>query len=174
MQAILQAQSAKHLRRVPTLKPGLTVRVHQILKEGEKDRIQIFEGLVIGLHRGRTPLDATFTVRKIVEGVGVERVFPLYSPLIDRIEVIKEARVRRAKLTFLRGRSGKSARMSERFTESDEFATAVLTTPHSSPATDPQGTTPVDQRSLREDNLLEGEKGTSEATGKRASGAPAS
>ncbi len=109
----------------PEVKPGFTVRVHHKAQDGEKERVQIFEGLVIGVHRGHSSTDHNFTVRRIVSGVGVEKVFPLHSPMVEKIEVKKVATVRRAKLNFLRGRTGKRARISERFTNSDEFAIAA-------------------------------------------------
>jgi len=92
-------------------KAGDTVRVHVKVREGDKERIQIFEGVIIALHRGG--LRASFTVRKVSFGQGVERIFPLHSPLIDRIEVVRSARVRRAKLYYLRKLRGKAARMRE-------------------------------------------------------------
>ena len=95
----------------PALKSGDTVRVHVRVREGDKERIQIFEGLVIALHRGGSR--ATFTVRKVSFGQGVERIFPLHSPIIDKIDVVRTARVRRAKLYFLRNLKGKAARMKE-------------------------------------------------------------
>jgi large subunit ribosomal protein L19 len=95
----------------PLLKSGDTVRVHVKVREGDKERIQIFEGMVIGMHRGGAR--ASFTVRKVSFGQGVERIFPLHSPTIDRIEVVRSARVRRAKLYFLRNLRGKAARMKE-------------------------------------------------------------
>jgi large subunit ribosomal protein L19 len=95
----------------PALRPGDTVRVHVKIKEGDKYRIQIFEGVVISVRRGKS--HATFTVRKISFGYGVERIFPLNSPLIDKIEVVRSGKVRRAKLYYLRGRRGKSARLKE-------------------------------------------------------------
>lgn len=125
---LLHQQAKKHLRKVPALEPGMTVRVHEKIREGEKERVQIFHGLIIGIHNGHTPTDASVTVRRIVSGVGVEKVFPMHSPLIDKIEVKKVAKVRRAKLNFLRGRRGKAARMSERFTTSEEFGQAVAET----------------------------------------------
>ena len=85
----------------------------------------MFEGLVINVHKGHVQTDRSFTVRRIVSGVGVERVFALHSPMLAKIDVKKVAKVRRAKLFFLRGRSGKNARLNERFTEADEFAVAV-------------------------------------------------
>ena len=99
------------LAKRPAIKPGDTVKVHVKVREGDKERIQIFEGLVIGLHRGGTR--ASFTVRKVSFGQGVERIFPLHSPIIDRIDVVRTARVRRAKLYFLRNLKGKAARMKE-------------------------------------------------------------
>lgn len=121
----LREQADKMTVNRPDVQPGYTVRVHTKVQEGDKERVQIFEGLVIGVHRGHSPTDCSFTVRKIASGIGVERVFPLHSPNIEKIEVKKVAAVRRAKLNFLRGRTGKSARLSERFTNADEFATAV-------------------------------------------------
>ncbi len=121
----LHEQAEKYKKERPDLRPGYTVRVHERIREGEKERVQIFEGLIIGIHRGHVSTDASFTVRRIASGVGVERVFPLHSPTIEKIEVKKVAKVRRAKLNFLRGRAGKAARLSERFTSADEFAVAV-------------------------------------------------
>jgi large subunit ribosomal protein L19 len=93
------------------MKSGDTVRVHVKIKEGDKERVQVFEGTVIGQHRGG--LRASFTVRKVSAGHGVERIFPLHSPVIQKVEVVRSARVRRAKLYFLRDLKGKAARMKE-------------------------------------------------------------
>lgn len=117
--------SATYEKARPDVRPGFTVRVHERIQEGGKERVQVFEGLVISVHKGSTSADTTFTVRRIASGIGVEKVFALHSPKIDKIEVKKVARVRRAKLFFLRGRRGKSARLSERFTTADEFAVAA-------------------------------------------------
>jgi large subunit ribosomal protein L19 len=95
----------------PPIKAGDTVRVHVKVREGDKERIQIFEGIVIGMHRGG--LRSSFTVRKVSFGQGVERIFPLHSPVIQKLEVVRSARVRRAKLYFLRDLKGKAARMRE-------------------------------------------------------------
>ncbi len=122
---VLHAQAKPFTRPVPEIKTGYTVRVHEKIQEGGKERIQIFEGLVISVHKGHIATDASFTVRRIVSGVGVEKVFPLYAPTIEKIEVKKVAKVRRAKLFFIRGRSGKSARMIERLTTEGEFSVAV-------------------------------------------------
>ncbi len=106
---IIQEQLKKDL---PELKSGQTVRVHQRIKEGDKIRIQPFEGLVLAVKHGRG-LDGTFTVRKIAEGVGVERIYPLHSPAIDKVEILKSSRVRRAKIYYMRERFGKSAKMKQ-------------------------------------------------------------
>jgi len=95
----------------PAMKSGDTVRVHVKVREGDKERIQVYEGMVIGMHRGG--IRASFTVRKVSFGQGVERIFPLHSPTIDKVEVIRSAQVRRAKLNFLRNLRGKAARMKE-------------------------------------------------------------
>ncbi|MBI1875585.1 MAG: 50S ribosomal protein L19 [Acidobacteria bacterium] len=95
----------------PPMKSGDTIRVHVKVREGDKERIQVFEGIVIGMHRGG--LRASFTVRKVSFGQGVERIFPLHSPVIDKIEVVRSFKVRRAKLYYLRNLKGKAARMRE-------------------------------------------------------------
>jgi large subunit ribosomal protein L19 len=108
---ILQKLIAKARRTdLPPFNAGDTVRVHVKIKEGDKERLQAFEGVVIARSRGAQP---SFTVRKISFGHGVERIFPLNSKVIDKIEVMRSARVRRAKLYFLRARRGKSARLRE-------------------------------------------------------------
>ncbi len=110
MNAVDTVERQQLLER-PEMRPGDTVRVHVKVREGDKERIQIFEGIVIGMHRGGAR--ASFTVRKVSIGQGVERIFPLHTPIIDRIEVVRSARVRRAKLYFLRNLRGKAARMRE-------------------------------------------------------------
>jgi large subunit ribosomal protein L19 len=100
-----------HLVKRPAMRSGDTVRVHVKVREGDKERIQIFEGMVIAQHRGGSR--ASFTVRKMSFGQGVERIFPLHSPTVDKIEIVRGAKVRRAKLTFLRDLRGKAARMKE-------------------------------------------------------------
>jgi large subunit ribosomal protein L19 len=94
---------------IPSFRAGDTVKVHLRIVEGEKERIQIFQGNVIRIQRGTT--GATFTVRKISDGVGVERILPLHSPLIDHVELVSEGRVRRSRLYYLRDRKGKAARI---------------------------------------------------------------
>ena len=96
---------------LPKFRVGDTVRVSYKIREGDKERIQVFEGVVIRHHRGG--LRSTFTVRKVSYGVGVERVFPVHSPLIERLEVKSRGCVRQARLYYLRGRSGKAARIRE-------------------------------------------------------------
>jgi len=97
---------------IPDFAPGDTVRVHVRILEGEKERIQVFEGFVIGRSGGG--LRETFRVRKMSYGIGVERIFPLHSPRLDKIEVIRRGRVRRAKLYYLRDRKGKAAQVKEK------------------------------------------------------------
>lgn len=99
-------------KEFPKFFPGDTVKVHVKIVEGSKERIQIFQGTVIGINRNRNR--GTFTVRKISSGHGVERIIPLYSPALDKIEVIRHGRVRRAKLYYLRDRIGKAARIKEK------------------------------------------------------------
>jgi large subunit ribosomal protein L19 len=102
----------EHLRMdIPDFKPGDTIKVNFKIQEGDKERIQVFEGVVIRRRRGNTR--STFTVRKVSYGIGVERIFPLYSPYIDKIEVMSRGRVRRSRLYYLRGRKGKAARIKE-------------------------------------------------------------
>lgn len=97
---------------LPDFRPGDTVRVHVRVMEAGRERIQAFEGVVMGRSGGG--LQETFTVRKISFGVGVERIFPVHAPIVSRIEVLRKGLVRRAKLNYLRGRSGRSARIKER------------------------------------------------------------
>jgi large subunit ribosomal protein L19 len=107
---IIQKIEEEHLRRdLPRFKPGDTVKVHMRILEGEKERLQVFQGNVIRLRKGTT--GSTFTVRKISDGVGVERIFPLYSPFIETVEVVTEGRVRRSRLYYLRKLKGKAARI---------------------------------------------------------------
>jgi large subunit ribosomal protein L19 len=94
---------------LPELRSGDSVRVHTLIKEGDKERVQIFEGVVIGQHRGGSR--ASFTVRKISYGVGVERIFPLHTSRIEKVEVVSKGQVRRARLNYLRALQGKAARI---------------------------------------------------------------
>ena len=110
MNAVELIEKSQTLAR-PAMQSGDTVQVHVRVKEGDKERIQIFEGIVINLRRGGTR--ASFTVRKVSFGQGVERIFPLHSPIIQKIDVVRSAKVRRAKLFYLRDLKGKAARMKE-------------------------------------------------------------
>ena len=105
-------EAAEMRKELPQFAPGDTVKVHVRVKEGDKERIQIFQGLVISRKGGGSR--QMFTVRKISGGVGVERMFPLFSPTIDKIEVERHGRVRRAKLYYLRDLRGKAARIEEK------------------------------------------------------------
>lgn len=103
----------EHMRMaLPSFRPGDTVKVYYRITEGEKERVQVFQGVVIRKRRGGT--NATFTVRKVSYGIGVERIFPLHSPNIEKIEVVSRGKVRRSRLYYLRERRGKTARIKER------------------------------------------------------------
>lgn len=113
MSKILQDFGAQYCKEeVPELKPGYLVKVHSKIKEGNKERVQVFQGTVIKTNSGYG-VDDTFTVRKISEGIGVERVYPIHSPNILKIEVLRAHKVRRAKLNYLRELSGKALRLKE-------------------------------------------------------------
>lgn len=110
---IITEYTAKHMKQpdqLPKFNIGDTVRVHFKIVEGGKERIQVFEGVVIGRRHGTGP-NATFTVRRVTHGEGVERVFPLHSPRVAKVEVVREGKVRRAKLYYLRERVGKHAKV---------------------------------------------------------------
>lgn len=112
MKQIIREITKEHLKSdIPAFRPGDTVRVHLKVVEGQRERIQVFEGVVI--KRRGTGVSETFTARKISYGIGVERTLPLHSPKIDKIEVVRYGKVRRAKLYYLRERVGKAARIKE-------------------------------------------------------------
>lgn len=111
-QALINEITAQYLKERPSFRPGDTVRVHVKIIEGETHRIQVFEGLV--MKRQGSGIGETFTVRKMSYGVGVERTFPVHSPNIDHIEVIRKGKVRRARLNYIRNLSAKAARIKER------------------------------------------------------------
>uniref|UniRef100_A0A7C4EJB9 Large ribosomal subunit protein bL19 n=1 Tax=Fundidesulfovibrio putealis TaxID=270496 RepID=A0A7C4EJB9_9BACT len=107
---IIRQIESEHIRLdMPKFKAGDTVKVHFRILEGEKERIQVFQGAVMRLRKGTT--SSTFTVRKVSDGVGVERVFPMHSPFIERVEVVSEGKVRRSRLYYLRKLKGKAARI---------------------------------------------------------------
>jgi large subunit ribosomal protein L19 len=112
---IMEALEKEQMRvDIPDFKPGDTVRVHARIKEGEKERIQVFQGVVIRKRKGN--IGATFTVRKVSYNIGVERIFPLHSPVIDKVEVVTRGKVRRGRLYYLRNLRGKAARIKEKRT----------------------------------------------------------
>ncbi|MBM6613688.1 50S ribosomal protein L19 [Desemzia sp. RIT804] len=112
MSQLIEAITSEQLRNdVPTFRPGDTVRVHARIVEGERERIQLFEGIVI--KRRGAGISETYTVRKISYGVGVERTFPVHSPRVAKLEVIRQGKVRRAKLYYIRALHGKAARIKE-------------------------------------------------------------
>jgi large subunit ribosomal protein L19 len=109
---LLRAVDNSQMRTdLPRFRPGDTVRVHVKIKEGDKYRIQVFEGVVIV--QKNNGISSTFTVRKVSLGYGIERIFPVHSPIIEKLEVVKSGKVRRARLYYLRGRRGKAARLKE-------------------------------------------------------------
>jgi len=105
-----QTQFKKDL---PDIRPGDTVRIHHKIKEGDKERVQVFEGLVLARKHGKET-GATITVRKVISGVGVEKIFPIHSPSIEKMEILKRGKVRRAKLYYLRSAKGRKARLKKR------------------------------------------------------------
>ncbi|MEE9264153.1 MAG: 50S ribosomal protein L19 [Vicinamibacteria bacterium] len=111
--SVMEKLDSRELREgIPALKAGDTVKVHVKVKEGDKERVQIFEGMIIALKHGGPR--ATMTVRKTSFGHGVERIFPIHAPTIEKIEVLRSHHVRRAKLYYMRGRKGKAARLREK------------------------------------------------------------
>ncbi len=130
---------AKYTRNdIPEMRAGDQVRVHTKIKEGDKERIQVFEGVVMAYRKG-TPGSSMFTVRKMSYGVGVERMFPVHSPRIDKIEVVGHGGVRRARLYFLRGLQGKAARLEQ------EEGQGTAAAPGAAPAATPAPTAPPAQ-----------------------------
>ena len=125
-----QVAALTQSRQIPDFRPGDTVRVNVRVIEGNRERVQGFEGVCIA--RRNRSVNSSFTVRKISYGEGVERVFPLYSPRIDSIEVVRAGKVRRAKLYYLRGRRGKSARIAER--RIDKVGASMMTDVAATPA----------------------------------------
>lgn len=112
MNVIEQLEREQMRLDMPAFRPGDTIKVHLRIIEGEKERIQVFQGAVLRLRKGG--VNSTFTVRKVSDGVGVERVFPMHSPFIERVEVIAQGKVRRSRLYYLRALRGKAARIKTR------------------------------------------------------------
>ena len=140
----LDAEQMKRLsetRKIPDFQPGDTVTVNVKVKEGERSRVQAYEGVCIA--RAGAGINESFTVRKISYGEGVERVFPIYSPIIDSLTVVRRGKVRRAKLYYLRDRRGKSARIAERVDTTAKKAAAKATPKAATPkAATPKAATP--------------------------------
>lgn len=132
MNVILELEKSMMRSDLPDFRSGDTVAVHYKIKEGDRERIQIFEGVVIAKKGGG--VRETFIVRKVSYGVGVERIFPLHSPLIDKIDIKKKGKVRKAKLYYLRGRSKKASRIKER----SRYEQVAAANGSSLPATEPE------------------------------------
>ena len=112
---IIEALEKEQMRLdIPNFKAGDTIKVHARIREGEKERVQVFQGVVIRKRKGTT--GATFTVRKVSYGIGVERIFPLHSPAIDKVEIVSRGKVRRGRIYYLRKLRGKAARIKEKRT----------------------------------------------------------
>lgn len=148
--------------KVPVLKPGMTIRIHQKIQEGEKVRTQVFEGLVVKVSSG-SGVNKTFTVRKVVDGIGVEKIFPFYAPSIEKIELTKRGKVRRAKLYYMRDLQGKSTRLKDlplgelewiegtvEEVQEEEAQPEEATAEEAAPAENPEVTEEVEPKSERE------------------------
>src|SRR3989344_5220023 len=134
MSKLLDQFNRSQITKMPDIRPGDAIKVHLRIKEGNKERIQVFEGVVIARKHGKG-INATITVRKVVEGVGVERIFPVHSPAISKIEVLRSGKVRRSKLYYLRTAKGKKSKLKKK-----EFAMAVA--PEPEPEVEAQPETP--------------------------------
>ncbi len=142
--------SQKYIKKnLPDLRPGDKVKVFQRVKEGEKERLQAFEGVVLAVKHGRG-ISATFTVRKISGGIGVERTFPLHSPMIEKIEILGRSKVRRAKLYYLRSRKGKRARLKFGLEKPEETAQEVV---EETPAKTPAGEEAAEEKAETEEKI---------------------
>jgi len=117
---------------IPTLAPGDTVKVSSKVVEGDRERIQVFQGVVIKIRR--SGVGANFTVRRVAFGIGIERTFPLYSPMVEKVEVVRHGRVRRAKLYYLRGLSAKASRIKEKRVDKVKKPKPVKKAPEKEPA----------------------------------------
>lgn len=131
MITLLEKFNKEQEKKLPDLRPGATIKVHQKIKEGDKERIQIFEGVIIAKKHGKG-VSAMITVRKVVDGVGVERVFPIHSTAVEKFEIVKQGKVRRAKLYYLRTAKGKKSRL-----KNVDFATAIAEKPAEEQAVEP-------------------------------------
>ncbi len=136
MNLVQSVQNQQVKDKTPALQPGDTVRVHTRIIEGDRERVQIFQGTIIRIRSGG--VNTNFTVRRIAsDGVGVERTFLLHSPRVEKVDVMRHARVRRAKLYYLRGRTGKAARLKERRMEQAPKGAASVPEPQSETAPEP-------------------------------------
>ena len=123
MITLLEKFNKDQEKKLPDLRPGDTIKVHQKIKEGDKERIQIFEGIIIAKKHGKG-IPGTITVRKVVDSIGVERVFPIHSPSLEKIEGVRHAKVRRSKLYYLRTAKGKKGKLKRK-----DFAAAIAPEP---------------------------------------------
>ncbi|MBD3403479.1 50S ribosomal protein L19 [candidate division GN15 bacterium] len=149
MKQIAQVEQAYMRDDLPPFGSGDTVRVHVKIKEGDKERIQVFQGTVISRRGGGT--GATFTVRKMSSGIGVERVFPACSPNIDKVELVRKGSVRRKKLYYLRDLTGKSARIKEQLTDAQKIAAGGAASAAAAEAAKPKAAAPAEAASSEEE-----------------------
>ena len=140
MTTLLEKFNKDQQKELPELRSGDTIKVHQKIKEGDKERIQIFEGIIIAKKHGKS-IPATMTVRKVVDGIGVERIFPIHSPSLAKIEVIKHGKVRRSKLYYLRTAKGKKAKLKRK-----DFTQAIAEEPAEEPAAPETTATPTEAK----------------------------
>lgn len=165
---LVQEYQKKFMKKqVPQLKTGMHVQVTQTFKEGAKERKQAFKGVIIKMHQ-KTSHNATFTVRKIVDGIGVEKIFPIHSPLIE-IEVVRGSKVRRAKLYYLRDRSGKSTRLKEKAMDladvelNTEVDKAYIVEQPKAPAKAEATEAPVEEAEVKAEETVEKKEEVAEA-----------
>jgi len=150
MITLLEKFNKDQEKELPLVRPGDTIKVHQKIKDGDKERIQVFEGIVIARKHGKG-ISATITVRKVVDGVGVERVFPIHSPAIDKIEVLRHGKVRRSKLYYLREAKGKKAKLKRK-----DFVAAIAPEAASEEASlDSEGREPKEETIAKEEATTE-------------------
>ena len=131
---ITELTGVKANSSVPAISPGDTVKVGIKIKEGDKERVQAFQGVIIRIRNGEA--GGTFTVRRVAYGVGIERTFPMASPLLDKVQIVRHGKVRRAKLYYLRGLSAKKARIKEKRLSKEEME-ALVVTPEPEPVPEP-------------------------------------
>ena len=166
---IIKSIDHEHLKeKIPVLKVGNTVRVHQRIKEGNRERIQVFEGIIIKKQGGG--LNATFTVRRIASGVGVEKTFLIHSPLVEKVELVRVGKARRAKLYYLRDRVGKAAKTKEQIgARIEDKEITVKATIEEEPVVEEKVEAPVEEAKTVETEATKAEEPAKEEVKEEAS-----